>query len=63
LGISGNADDPDGLVFTNARGRVINAAAKPKPPPVLTPAGNWRHPSGESLDYAAVYFNARRKAS
>jgi hypothetical protein len=63
LGISGNADDPDGLVFTNARGRVINAAAKPKPPPVLTPAGNWRHPSGESLDYAAVYFSARRQAS
>ena len=32
LGISGNADDPHGLVFTNMYGQVMHPAAIPRPP-------------------------------
>jgi hypothetical protein len=60
LGISGNADDPNGLVFTDARGRVLDAAGKPIPPSRLEPIGNWKHPSGERLDPHAVQFSSPR---
>jgi hypothetical protein len=36
LGITGNADDPDGLTFTDRHGRVID----PTPPPTDGGAGN-----------------------
>ena len=41
LGITGNADDPDGLTFTDAHGRVIDPATRPikptGPPPAVRP--------------------------
>ena len=51
LGISGNADDPGGLTFTDAQGRVIDPAAHPSKPtgPPPAPAQPYRHPLGERL--------------
>jgi hypothetical protein len=66
LGISGNADDPGGVVFTDHRGRTLDICGRPVPPrqPVGAAArhlgiavGSWSHPSGEHLDLEAVYFN------
>jgi hypothetical protein len=58
LGISGNADDPDGLVFTDAHGRVIDPAAHPTKPtgPPPTPAKPYEHPLGERLQRWAVMY-------
>jgi hypothetical protein len=53
LGICGNADAPDGVIFTNAHGRPIaQTGAEPIPPsgPPPPPTGTYRHPSGERLD-------------
>jgi hypothetical protein len=66
LGISGDADDPGGVVFTDHRGRVLDTCGRPVAPrqPVEAAArtlgiatGTWSHPSGEHLDLEAVYFN------
>ncbi len=65
LGITGNADRPDGLVFTDQQGRVIRPYKPPKPPG--DPPGKaaqkhgldpdpYQHPLGEELDTWAVYF-------
>jgi hypothetical protein len=59
LGITGNADDPDTLVFTNATGQPIRASgANPttptQPPPPIR--GTWEHPYGETLDRRWVTF-------
>ena len=58
LGITGNADDPDGLTFTDRHGRVIDPAAHPilptGPPPA--PAKPYEHPIGERLQRWAVVF-------
>ena len=58
LGISGNADDPDGLVFTDPAGRVIDPAARPAIPtgPPPAPAAPYEHPLGERLQRWAVVF-------
>ena len=58
LGISGNADDPDGLVFTDPAGRVIDPAARPAIPtgPPPAPAKPYEHPLGERLQRWAVVF-------
>ena len=56
LGISGDADDPDGLSFTDHRGRPLTRAG-PAPPGQLKIAGTWAHPSGERLDRRWVHFN------
>ncbi|MET0663172.1 MAG: DUF222 domain-containing protein [Ilumatobacteraceae bacterium] len=63
LGITGNADQPGGLTFTDADGRVINASgAKPKPPggppPPIT--GRYVTPLGERLDMRWVTFSPPR---
>ncbi len=53
LGISGNADVPGGVVFTDARGRPIAASgATPIPPsgPPPPPIGRYEHPLGERID-------------
>ncbi len=53
LGISGNADEPDSLVFTDHLGRVITpSGARPRPPTGPPPpiAGRYEHPLGERLD-------------
>jgi len=56
-GIAGNADDPDGMVFTDSRGRCLTGSGRPAPPGDLTFTENWTHPSGERLDPRWVYFN------
>lgn len=66
LGIEGNADDPDGLTFTDRHGRVLAGSGRPAPPnqPLTDaagqldlPIGDWHHPLGERLQSDAVYFN------
>ena len=59
LGITGNADLPGGVVFTDADGRVITASgAKPKPPGAAPPpiTGTYQHPLGQRLDMKWVSF-------
>ena len=58
LGISGNADDPDGLIFTDAQGRIIDPATHPTKPtgPPPAPVAPYEHPSGERLQRWAVIF-------
>jgi len=59
LGITGNADIPGGVVFTDADGRVITASgAKPKPPGAAPPpiTGTYQHPLGQRLDMKWVSF-------
>ncbi len=57
LGISGDADDPDGITFTDARGRPLPPSGKPMPPTEPAPTGNWVHPTGERLDDDCVVFS------
>jgi hypothetical protein len=68
LGIRGNADDPDGVVFTDERGRPLDNAGRPVPPhlPLEQAAGRlgiaprtWSHPTGEQLDPSSVWFDER----
>ncbi len=61
LGIEGNADDPDGVLFTDDRGRRLESCGKARPPgkDASRPPGNWVPPSGEQLDPWAIYFNER----
>jgi len=56
LGIAGDADAPDGIVFTDARGRPMAGSGRPAPPTAWEPAGNWTHPTGERLDMNWVQF-------
>ena len=66
LGIAGNADDPDGVIFTDHRGRRLDGCGRPVPPGRSVEAaagelgiatGAWSHPTGERLEPGAVYFN------
>jgi len=68
LGIRGDADDPDGMVFTDERGRPLDRAGRPVPPSLPPEAaarrlgialGTWSHPTGERLDPHAVHFDER----
>ena len=56
LGIEGNADDPDGLEFTDRAGRRLTACARPAPPNELTLTATYAHPTGERLDGRWVQF-------
>jgi hypothetical protein len=59
LGITGNADDPDGLTFTDAHGQPIDPATRPiKPtgPPPASPVKPYEHPLGERLQRRAILF-------
>ena len=59
LGISGDADQPDGLTFTDAHGNVIDPATRPiKPtgPPPRVPTKPYEHPLGERLQRWAILF-------
>jgi len=64
LGITGNADHPDGLTFSDSHGRPLPTAARPTPPtrPPPRSARPYHHPLGERLDYWAVHFNPPAKA-
>ena len=56
LGISGNADDPDGLVLTDERGRRRTGSGQPAPPGDLRITGSWTPPSGERLQRRWVHL-------
>jgi 5-methylcytosine-specific restriction endonuclease McrA len=51
LGIEGNADMPDGVVFSDAKGRTLADHARPQPPtgPPPKPEIGYEHPTGERL--------------
>jgi hypothetical protein len=51
LGIAGNADQPDGLTFTDRRGRIIDPSTHPTKPtgPPPDPGKPYEHPIGERL--------------
>jgi hypothetical protein len=66
LGIQGDADDPDGVVFTDHRGHRLDSCGYPVPPlqpeaaaaaGLGIPAGAWSHPTGERLEPGAVSFH------
>lgn len=59
LGIEGNADQPDGLVFTDANGRILDYHGRPKLPtgPPPEPDGHFMPPSGGQLHAHWVQFN------
>ncbi len=60
LGISGNADEPGGVTFTNEAGNPIaQSGARPEPPgaPPSPPIGTYEHPLGERMDGRWLYFS------
>jgi hypothetical protein len=68
LGIEGNADEPDRIIFTDERGRTLDASGRPMVPgqrfdtaarDLGIPAGAWSHPTGERLDPQWVHFKER----
>jgi hypothetical protein len=56
LEISGDADDPDGLVFVDSGGRRLTGSGRPAPPRELALTATYTHPTGERLDPACVWF-------
>jgi hypothetical protein len=56
--VTGNADEPDGLVFTNEHGRSLIRHPTPIPPtePPPTPDAPFRHPTGERHDLRWLWF-------
>ncbi len=59
LGITGNADQVDGIKFTNSHGRVIRqSGAAPNPPgePPAPPPLPYEHPIGERLQLDMILF-------
>ena len=64
LGIEGNADDPDGVIFTDHRGRRLANSGRPAPPGDRPPPpGKWTHPTGERLHPHDVYFDERLRTA
>lgn len=64
---------PEGLQFTDPFGRTMPPRGTPKPPPaaptvtasaaaigINAPAGTFKHPLGERLDYSAVAFQPKK---
>jgi hypothetical protein len=58
IGITGNADDPNGLAFTDAHGNLIDPAARPIKPtdPPPNPKRPYEHPTGERLYKRELFF-------
>jgi hypothetical protein len=57
LGISGHADHPDGLIFTNRHGRPIDCRAHPAAPTGTSPpARPFPPPSGDRMQRWAIDF-------
>jgi hypothetical protein len=54
--MTGDADRPGGLVFTDRFGRTIPTAPRSTPPTEPPPTGAWDHPTGEAMDTACVWF-------
>lgn len=63
LGITGNADRPDGLIFTDDHGHVIDFAAHPHKPsrPAPTPKRPYRHPDGGHMQPSTIMFHPHRR--
>ncbi len=64
LGITGNADLPDGVVFTAATGMVLRPAGTPTVPPgpeAMPTVAPYDGPTGERLHRACVAFTRRRE--
>lgn len=68
LGIEGNADNRDGILFTDGSGRTLDPCGRPIMPGARfdvaardldIPAGAWSHPTGERLDRQWIHFNQR----
>jgi len=58
LGIEGDADEPNGVMFTDEHGRRLANCGRPAPPGDRPPPpGNWVAPPGERLDMWAIQFN------
>ncbi|MFK7917055.1 MAG: DUF222 domain-containing protein [Ilumatobacter sp.] len=60
LGITGNADTADGVIFADRHGSVLSdPGARPWPPGAAPPPinGTYEHPVGERLDTRWLYFN------
>ncbi len=59
LGIEGNADEPDGLAFTDRHRRPLGRAG-PAPPDLspdwIAPPSNWTPPTGEPIHTQWVDF-------
>jgi hypothetical protein len=60
LGITGNADLPDGVVFTTATGRILRPSGTPTPPTHLPVVEPYDGPTGETLHRHDVHFTRRR---
>jgi len=58
LHIEGNAEDPDGLVFTNQHGVRLKPPPIAQPPttPLPQPARQYRHALRETIEHACVHF-------
>ena len=57
--IEGNADDPNGLIFRDAKGQIIQPCGKPEPPgtsPPPQPTKPYIHPTGERADWKWLDF-------
>jgi hypothetical protein len=56
LGITGNADGPDGMVFTDSRGSPLESCGRPKPPANAppSPAQPYQPPLRGRVDYQWV---------
>jgi hypothetical protein len=55
LGITGNADEPDGLVFTDHRGRQLRPCGAATPPPqIVRPANGYTSPLRGRVDWNYV---------
>jgi hypothetical protein len=61
LHIAGDPEQPDGLTFTNSRGRPIGPAPPPPPGPLPDPAGRYRPPTGERLHTDRILWNPNSK--
>lgn len=57
LGLTGDADQPDGLRFSDQGGRPIPSCGRPRPPDrPPPPVPPYAHPPGERLDSRWVWF-------
>ena len=66
LGITGNADEPDGVVFTDARGRKLEPCGAATPPSELptAPRGYRSPPMGRvDWDFVGLGWPERRSSS
>ena len=60
LGITGNADQPATLVFTDPHGRPLPGCGSPAPPPApIPPANPYQHPTGERLNRHWITLDPR----